>query len=66
MEITSLNSHFCWNLLWHKILGVVMAGGVEGGSIALMAIDVKGVADELGIPVLLYEVIILCPATQVR
>jgi hypothetical protein len=43
-----------------------MAGGVEAGSIALMAIDVKGVADELGIPVLLYEVIILCPATQVR
>jgi hypothetical protein len=52
--------------MWYKILGVVMAGGVEGGSIALMAIDVKGVADELGIPVLLYEVIILCPATQVR
>jgi hypothetical protein len=32
---------------------VVKAGGVEGGSIALMAIDVKAVADELGAPMLL-------------
>ena len=32
---------------------VVEAGGVEGGSIALMAIDVKAVAGELGIPMLL-------------
>ena len=31
---------------------VVEAGGVEGGGIALMAIDVKAVADELGIPML--------------
>ena len=28
-------------------------GGVEAGSVALMAGDVKGVADELGIPMLL-------------
>jgi hypothetical protein len=28
-------------------------GGVEAGEFALMAIDVKSVADELGIPMLL-------------
>jgi hypothetical protein len=48
------------------MLRVVEAGGVEGGSVALMAIDVKGVADKLGIPMWLYEVTILCPATQVK
>jgi hypothetical protein len=35
------------------MLRVVEAGGVEGGSIALMAIDVKAVTDKLGIPMLL-------------
>jgi hypothetical protein len=44
---------------------VVKAGGVEGGSYALMAIDLKAVADELGIP-MLKGVTILCPATQVK
>ena len=33
-------------------IGSCQGRGVEGGSIALMAIDVKGVADKLGIPVL--------------
>jgi hypothetical protein len=32
---------------------VVKAGGVEEGGIALMAIDLKAVADVLGIPMLL-------------
>jgi len=35
------------------MLRVVKAGGIEGDSIALMTIDVKGVVDELGIPTLL-------------
>jgi len=34
-------------------LKVVKEGGVQAGSVALMAGDVKGVADELGIPMLL-------------
>jgi hypothetical protein len=53
LEMTSLNSHFPQQKPQHKMLRVVEAGGVEGGSIALMAIDVKAVADELGIPMLL-------------
>ena len=48
------------------MLRVAKAGGVDAGGIALMASHVNGVADELGIPVLFYEVTILCPATQVR
>jgi hypothetical protein len=48
------------------MLRVVEAGGVEGGSIALMAGDVKSVGDELGIPMWWSGVTILCPATQVR
>ena len=36
------------------MLRVVKVGGVEGGSIALVARDVKAVADELGMPMLLY------------
>lgn len=59
IEITSKTSHYIpqftlvWNLLWHNILGVFKVGEVEAGSIALMAIDVKGVADEAGMPTLL-------------
>jgi hypothetical protein len=40
-------------LLWHRILRVVKAGGVDAGGIALMASHVKDVADELGIQMLL-------------
>jgi hypothetical protein len=43
----------CWNLIWPKMLRVVGAGGVEAGSVGLMAIDVKAVADKLGISMLL-------------
>jgi hypothetical protein len=55
-----------WNLIWYKILKVVKAGGVVAGGIALMASHVKGVADELGIPMWWSGVTILCPATQAR
>jgi hypothetical protein len=42
------------------------AGGVDVGGIALMASHVKGVADELGIPMWRSGVTILCPATRAR
>jgi len=65
MWITSLNSHsaaiysgtvYCWLPRW----------GMESGSIALEARDIMTVADGLGIPMLLWEVTTLCPATQAR
>jgi len=39
---------------------------MEAGSIALAARDIMTVADGLEIPMLLWEVTILCPATQAR
>ena len=53
--ISALNLNSGLNLLWHRILGVVKVERVAAaaGSIALMAIDVKGVAVESGIPTLL-------------
>ena len=55
--IAARNLNSVLNLLWHRILGVIkverVVAAAAAGTIALMAIEVKGVAVESGIPTLL-------------
>jgi hypothetical protein len=52
--IAARNLNSLLNLLWHRILGVIKVERVAAaGSVAVMAIEVKGVAGESGIPTLL-------------
>ena len=47
-----MEQNVCWNLMC-TICRSLSRGGVEAGSIALVAKNVRAVADELGIPMLL-------------